>query len=106
MADTLLSKYGADPDQYEIIREAAERENFYVLEYFTKYPVDFNKCNIYYFELISPDNAEILQFWQNHGFNCQKSRSNASQMQALIPMASPNTSFYQFPYTNLNQMCI
>ena len=32
MADTLLSKYGADPDQYEIIREAAERENFYVLE--------------------------------------------------------------------------
>lgn len=68
MAATLLSKYGADPNQTEIICEAAIRKNLPILELFAKHHVNFNTCNININDLDTIDHAPIIQFLKNHGY--------------------------------------
>lgn len=69
MADTLLSKYNANPNQIEIICEAANRCAMNVLELFGKYSANFNLCPFDYTTLIKTEHLKVLKFLEDHGCN-------------------------------------
>ncbi|KAK8838947.1 hypothetical protein M9Y10_032407 [Tritrichomonas musculus] len=67
IAETLLSEYKANPNQIEIICEAASYCAMDVLELFGKYSANFNRCPFDYTEMIKTKHLHVFRFLENHG---------------------------------------
>lgn len=72
IADTLLSKYGANPSDELAIEFAISISNLQILELFAKHGADFNSCHLNFSRMISARHIPVFHFLKEHGCTFQK----------------------------------